>query len=409
MGGALRVLCCLRSAILRIATIFCICGIVIVSVLWIDGLYKTSEGMRLGGISRSDYSIVLWNCPGRMAGCLEWWVVRYRPGLEPAWSPSTNWMLRLEINRRLQPLEQDGVPYAAGSLVHRPKVLHNGFGFYSYSEPVRDPLLAEEDSTESKGEVFASVPHWFVIAVFAIVPACRLIISCRRAVAGGLQKRTQGLATRSRWLALRLSVASCCLTTIVWIESYWRAISFSQTSLPVGSWIEPDCNYAYRTRIGIAVDHGDLIIHRCKYADWTLDTWKSDLHGDQLDYEFELTPAFLLWIGSRSTQLGIPGFYRISWQIKSTKNNSADTGVSRPLVLQDSGTALAMPVWIPAILFAIAPTYRLIVLRRRRIVERRRAMGLCLNCGYDLRASGDRCPECGSANEGVITGIPVPR
>jgi hypothetical protein len=54
---------------------------------------------------------------------------------------------------------------------------------------------------------------------------------------------------------------------------------------------------------------------------------------------------------------------------------------------------VCLPNWFVVVLAAILPALRLRTALRTR---RRHCSGLCRVCGYDLRATPNRCPECGT-------------
>ena len=78
--------------------------------------------------------------------------------------------------------------------------------------------------------------------------------------------------------------------------------------------------------------------------------------------------------------------------------------VPTPTTIHIEGNFLRIPAWALTIPFAILP---LLAVRRRIIrfrshralILRERNAGLCRTCNYDLRATPDRCPECGTVPE----------
>jgi hypothetical protein len=58
----------------------------------------------------------------------------------------------------------------------------------------------------------------------------------------------------------------------------------------------------------------------------------------------------------------------------------------------------SVPWWIPLLLCMAPPAAAAARSFHRR---KRRVLGLCVECGYDLRASAGRCPECGAPSEVV--------
>jgi hypothetical protein len=87
----------------------------------------------------------------------------------------------------------------------------------------------------------------------------------------------------------------------------------------------------------------------------------------------------------------------VAWSFLGLRYFVSNVAIQKDISLR----AQIVPIWLivlPLAIFGLWGGLRIAADRRR---QKRRRQGLCPVCGYDLRATQERCPECGAIPDKV--------
>jgi hypothetical protein len=181
------------------------------------------------------------------------------------------------------------------------------------------------------------------------------------------------LARRLSTLCSAVSLLACVAVCVLWVRGYFRLDDVQLCF----AW-QPAADQ-YNTRwLAVQSFRGTMRFGVVR-NDFRLDdpSWAKEFRTQQ-------PPGFTLHVNSQPSldifyQLGTPGFLA-EHQFVASGNR------------QDEYWNLQVRPWVVCIALAVLPALWLV---RRHRARRARQAALCARCGYDLRASPERCPECG--------------
>ena len=257
---------------------------------------------------------------------------------------------------------------------------------------------SEHESADSDGKVLfawttrrqtGTAPWWAVVAALCIGPIA-WVVSRRRA-----GRRVVPRPTVSPWMrrparvGLVVSAAGCAVVLLVWAVTLFYSIDGSGKAFGIDGWFR-------------------------LFGGGSLAGWRDARAADDPDAPNAASVRWE-WLGwwawydlNESDVPSLRGL-RIGRSLASAPRVSLDGGgifgesQTRPIVNADGSPVVPwpmsyganVPLLVPAGLLAIWPLAAGMRRGANRWATRRRRAGRCPACGYDLRASPERCPECG--------------
>jgi len=181
-----------------------------------------------------------------------------------------------------------------------------------------------------------------------------------------------------------LSLLLCAFIAALWVRSMYRAdVAWS----PVGPRLFCDAD-SESGKIGLRILVG--------YGWHEPPRWRS-FPVDIYDGRFDGLPSIGIRTGEfrRWRRFGMWGDYGLGRAVLEADGTvkrlgedptEAESGPMRYWAVED------VPLWVPWLVTSLLPLIRLFSMVR----SARRRSGACDTCGYDLLATPDRCPECGT-------------
>jgi hypothetical protein len=182
-----------------------------------------------------------------------------------------------------------------------------------------------------------------------------------------------------------LSFLLCAATIVLWARSYWvsdQCVRIRNT--PVSEDDKQRTVHIAHERCAVRTMRGVVIVERTRLLDVP-----TDRHHGSLRTEHP--------VAGRPTITA----YRWDPSVPSRKPRGSFEYIDHVFAQSSDGLpaqtmrAAQCPLWLPALLAFLAPAASITSWWRRRESNPL----ACPVCGYDLRATPERCPECGTATK----------